>query len=192
METRIPARAKVRVKKTEWVYHGTVFSVRRDVVIEPGGIEATREIVHHTGSVVLLPVFEDGRILLVRQFRYAAKQFLWELVAGRIEPGERPLAAARRELIEETGYTARRFRRLLSFYPTPGFVGEVMHLYEVSGLRAGDARPEADEAITTRRFSLRQLLSMIRRGTLCDAKSIVGTLYFARSVARSRPRTTCL
>lgn len=175
---------KVRVKKTDWVYRGKVFSVRRDEVVEPGGIEATREVVHHTGSVVLLPVFKDGNILLVRQYRYPAKQFLWELVAGRIEPGEKPLVAARRELFEETGYLARRYRRLLMFFPTPGFVNEKMYLYLVTALRQEKAQPEADEAIAARRFSLRELLNMIRRGTIRDAKSIAGILYYAHFVAR--------
>lgn len=175
----------IRVKKAEWVYRGRVFSVRRDLVVEPRpqagkpGVTAIREVVHHPGSVVLLPVL-DGRILLVEQFRYTVRRFLWELPAGRIEPGESPMVAARRELREETGYRARRWRRLLKLFPTPGFADEVMYLYEAGGLRVGPSRPEADEAIRAQAFSLASLLRMIERGSLCDGKSVAGILYYAR------------
>ncbi len=176
---------RARIKKAEWIYRGKVFSVRRDVVVEPGWqrggrIEAVREVVRHTGSVVLLPVFPDGRILLVRQYRYAVGEFLWELPAGRIEPGESPWAAAQRELLEETGYTAKRFIRLLKLFPTPGFVSEVMFFYIVRGLRAGQAQPDPDEALAGKKFTLSELWQMIRRGRLCDGKSVAGILYYAR------------
>jgi ADP-ribose pyrophosphatase len=174
--------------KTTLLYQGRVFGVRQDVVVEPGGIRATRDVVRHTGSVVLLPLFPDGTILLVRQYRHAVGQFLWELVAGRIEPGEPPLTAARRELLEETGYTARRLRKLLDVFPTPGFVNERMLVYLATGLRAGPAQPESDERITARRFSLAALDSMMRRGALRDAKSIAGILYYARFVHALRRR----
>ncbi len=169
---------RARVLRSRMIYEGRVFGVRQDAVVEPGGVRVTRDVVTHTGSVVLLPVFPDGRILLVRQYRHAVRQFLWELVAGRIEPNERPIVAARRELLEETGYTARRFRKLLDVFPTPGFVSERMLVYLAVGLWPGAARPESDERITARRFSARQLERMIRRGTLRDAKSIVGILHY--------------
>ena len=175
---------QVQVLESTTIYSGPVFGVRRDRLREPGGIEVTRDVVTHFGSVVLLPVFPDGRILLVRQYRHAVGQFLWELVAGRIEPGETPLAGARRELLEETGYTARRFRKLLGVFPTPGFVSERMLLYAAEGLRPGRARPEADERISARRFSLAELHRWIRTGKLRDAKSIAGILYYARFVRR--------
>lgn len=166
--------------KSKVVYKGRIFGVRQDRVVEPGGVVVTRDVVAHDGSVVLLPVFPDGRVLLVRQYRHAVGRFLWELVAGRIEPGEKLLAAARRELLEETGYSAERYRKLLDVFPTPGFVSERMAVYAAEGLRRGPARPESDERITTRRFSLSQLERMMRRGTLCDAKSIAGILYYIR------------
>ena len=173
-------RTTARILRSTTLYEGPVFGVRRDWVIEPGGIRATRDVVTHSGSVVLLPVLAGGRILLVRQYRHAVGQHLWELVAGRIEPGESPLAAARRELLEETGYTARRFKKLLSLFPTPGFVSEYMIVYAATGLVHGRARPEPDERIFARAFSLPQLEQMIRRGSLRDAKSVAGILFFAR------------
>ncbi len=177
----VPLRnARAKVLESRWIYSGPVFGVRQDRVVEPGGLTATRDVVTHFGSVVLLPVFPDGRLLLVRQYRHAVGRFLWELVAGRIEPGESPLAAARRELLEETGYSARRFRRLLEVFPTPGFVSERMLIYAAEGLTPGTARPEADEHIVGRRFSLRELEAMMRPGSLQDAKSIAGILYYAR------------
>jgi ADP-ribose pyrophosphatase len=162
------------------VYQGPVFGVRTDEVIEPGGIRVARDVVTHQGSMVLLPVYPNGDILMVRQYRHAPGQFLWELVAGRIERGENPLTAARRELMEETGCVARRFRRMFAAYPTPGFVSEQMLLYLAEGLRDGAARPESDERIMTRRFSLARLERMMQSGALRDAKSIAGILYYAR------------
>ncbi len=172
--------------KTKTIYTGRVFGVRQDRVIEPGGVAVVRDVVTHRGSVVLLPVFPDGRILLVRQYRHAVGGFLWELVAGRMEPGESPLVAARRELLEETGYAAKRFRKLLAFYPTPGLVSERMIVYAAERLTPGAARPEADERIQARRFTLHELEKMIRRGTLRDGKSIAGILYYARFYRRAR------
>ena len=173
---------RARVLSSKTVYTGPVFGVRRDRVVEPGGITVTRDVVTHHGSVVVLPVFADGRILLIRQYRHAVGCFLWELVAGRVEPGERPLIAARRELMEETGYTARRYRRLMRVFPTPGFVSEWMAVFLAQGLAPGPARPESDERITARTFSLRQLEKMIERGALRDAKSIAAILFYARFV----------
>ncbi len=176
--------AKARLLSSRILYRGPVFGVRRDRVLEPGGIEVTRDIVTHSGSVVLLPLFPDGRILLVRQYRHAVGRFLWELVAGRIDPGEPPLRAARRELLEETGYSARRLRKLLDLFPTPGFVSERMLVYLATGLRPGSAQPEADERIQTRKFTLAELERKIHRGTLRDAKSVAALLFYARYLAR--------
>jgi ADP-ribose pyrophosphatase len=178
------AHKKAKVLESRIVYQGRVFSVRRDRVIEPGGLEVVRDTVVHFGSVVLLPVFPDGRILLVRQYRHSVGQFLWELVAGRIEQGEAPLAAARRELAEETGYTARRFRKLMDVFPTPGFLSEHMVVYACHGLKPGTARPEEDERIEARRFTLRELERAMRTGRLRDAKSIAAILFYARFVRR--------
>jgi ADP-ribose pyrophosphatase len=176
---------RVRVLSSKTIYSGRVFGVRRDRVLEPGGVRTVRDVVTHSGSVVVLPVFADGSVLLIRQYRHAVGSFLWELVAGRVEPGESPLTGARRELLEETGCTARRFRRLMKVFPTPGFVSEWMVVYLAEGLTQGRARPEDDERIASRRFSLRQVEQMIRRGTLRDAKSIAAILYYARFCRRN-------
>lgn len=180
------AQGKARVLSSKELYQGKVFGVRRDRVIEPGGVEVTRDIVTHNGSVVVLPVFPDRSILLIRQYRYSAGQFLWELVAGRVEPGEAPSRAARRELAEETGYTARRYRKLMDVFPTPGFVTETMVVFLAEGLTAGQARPEADEKIEMKKFSLQRLEGMMKSGALRDAKSIAGILYYARFVKGKR------
>jgi len=180
-----PAK-RARVLESKTVFHGRIFDVRRERVAEPGGPTTTREFVVHSGSVVVLPVLRDGRILLVRQYRHAIGQYLWELVAGRIEPGEKPLAAARRELAEETGYSARRFTKLLSFFATPGFVNERLEVYAAEGLTPGIARPDSDEQIKTKTFSIRELEGMMRRGRLRDAKSIAAILFYLRFRSRRR------
>jgi ADP-ribose pyrophosphatase len=179
-------KTQAKVLNSEILYQGKVFRLQRDTVIEPGGVRAERDIIVHPGSVVVLPVFKDGRILLIRQYRHSVGEFLWELVAGRKEPGETPVAGARRELVEETGYSAKRLRKLMRVVPTPGFVNEWMWIFAAEGLTAGAARPEEDEKITPRIFNLKEAEKMIERGTLRDAKSICGILYYARFVKRSR------
>jgi ADP-ribose diphosphatase len=180
-----PAK-RARVLESKTVFRGRVFDVRRERVAEPGGLTATREFVVHKGSVVVIPILPDGRTLLVHQYRHATGQYLWELVAGRIEPGEKPLVAARRELTEETGYSARRFTKLLSFFATPGFVNERLVVYAAEGLTPGIARPDSDERIKTKTFSIRELERMMRRGWLRDAKSIAAILFYLRFRSRRR------
>ena len=172
--------SRAKILDTKILYEGKVFSVRQDRIVEPGGIEVTRDVVVHRGSVVLLPVFPDGSILLVRQYRHAIGAMLWELVAGRLEPGESKVAGARRELIEETGYTARNVKQILEIFPSPGFITERMWIFTATGLQRGVAQPEADERITARQFSLTALEKMIRGGSLHDAKSVAAILFYAR------------
>jgi ADP-ribose pyrophosphatase len=180
------AKAHAQILKSEVLYQGKVFRLQRDTVIEPGGVQADRDIIVHPGSVVVLPVFKDGSVLLIRQYRHSVGEFLWELVAGRKEPNESPAAAARRELIEETGYRAKRLRKLMRVVPTPGFVNEWMWIFAAEGLTEGAAQPEEDEKITPRIFTMKQAEKMIERGTLRDAKSICGILYYQRFQKRSR------
>ena len=182
------ARADVKVLRSEMVYEGTVFGVRRDEIIEPSGVRATREVVTHPGSVVVLPVFADGRILLIQQYRYATRQYMWELVAGRIDEGESVQKAAARELLEETGYSAKKIRVFLDMFPTPGFLEERMHLLLATGLTEGQAQPEEDERITMKTFSRAQVEKMIRDNELRDAKSIAGLLYYFRFLASRKKK----
>jgi len=171
---------KVRVLSSKIMFRGRSYNVRRDEIIEPGGVRAVREVVVHHGSVVILPVLPDGRIVLVRQFRYATGQHLWELCAGHLEPGEKPVPAGHRELLEETGYRAKRLRVLFSFFPAPGFLTERMHVLLAEGLTAGAAQPEEDEQIEVRAYTKTELQKMIRRGIIQDGKSIAGILYYLR------------
>jgi len=120
----------------------------------------------------------EPRILLERQYRYAAEDYMLELPAGRIDPGESALAAGKRELLEETGYTARRWRRALFFYPSPGFLGETMTVYLAQGLRAGKAQPEADEKIDHNLVPLSTLTTLILSGRIQDVKTIASVLWF--------------
>jgi ADP-ribose pyrophosphatase len=173
-------KATAKVLNSKVLYQGKVFRLQRDTVIEPGGLRVERDIIEHPGSVVVLPIFEDGRVLLIRQYRHSVGEFLWELVAGRKEPNETPVTGARRELLEETGYSAKKMRKLMRIVPTPGFVNEWMWIFAAEGLEQGTAQPEEDEKITPRIFTLKQVDSMIERGTLRDAKSIFGLLYYLR------------
>lgn len=182
------ASSKVRVISSEVAFQGRVFGVRRDRVVEPHGGEVVREYVTHSGSVVVLPVFPDGRILLIRQYRYAAKQFLWELVAGRKDEGEDFVTGARRELEEETGYSARKMTQILDIFPSPGFVSENMVIFLAEDLTKGRARPEEDEKITPRIVSLPDAHKWIRTGKIRDAKSVAGILYYSMFLAKKRQR----
>ena len=175
---------RAKVVSSELLFQGRVFALKRDRVIEPSGIEATREIVVHPGSVVVLPVLPDGRIVLIRQYRHAAGQYLWELVAGHKEPDESFLKGAHRELEEETGYTARRVRKLLEVFPSPGLLGEKMVIFLAEGLTKGEARPEDDEKISQRVITLKEAGRWIHAGRIRDSKSVAGILYYAKFVAR--------
>jgi ADP-ribose pyrophosphatase len=188
MPGRKGGRAVAKILRSKMVYQGKVFGVRRDEVLEPGGLRTVREVVTHPGSVVVLPVLPDGRILLIRQYRHATRQYLWELVAGRIDSGENPRQAAARELIEETGYRAKRFRVFLDVFPTPGFLEERMYILLAEKLTAGEAEPEGDEKITARAFGRAELERMIRTNLLRDAKTIAGLLYYFRFLAKKRKK----
>lgn len=174
------APSKARLVSSRTVYRGPVFWVTTDQVEEPGGVRVRRDVIRHSGSVVVLAVDDSGatpRVLLERQYRHAATDYLWELPAGRIDPGEQELTAARRELLEETGYTAAHWRRILKFYASPGFVAETMSVFLATGLRTGEAQPEEDEVIYKRMVLLPAAVRMVISGTIRDAKTIASVLW---------------
>ena len=182
-----PKSKTARVVSSQTVYRGPVFWVTSDKVIEPSGVRARRDIVRHTGSVVILATTgsaRDPKVLLEYQYRHAADSYLWELPAGRIDKGEQPLAAAKRELLEETGYRARKWKRILHFFASPGFVAEPMSLFWARDLESGVAEPEEDEVIEQRLMPLSKAVAMVMRGSIRDAKTISGILWLALATSR--------
>ena len=163
---------------TELLLRTPRFDVVRRTITMPSGGVATREIVHHPGAVVILPLLDDGRICLIDSFRISLQRRLVELPAGTLEPGEEPLPAARRELIEETGYRARHLEPLLVFHPSPGILDEKMHLLLATGLEPGPTDLQPDEDIRPMPTSWDEALEMIRRGQIEDGKTLAGLLYY--------------
>ncbi|MGA8153045.1 MAG: NUDIX hydrolase [Terriglobales bacterium] len=181
-------KSKARVLSSRVAYRGPVFTVVTDHVLEPSGVRVRRDIVQHSGSVVVMPVDEissEPRVVMVRQYRYTAKQYLWELCAGRIDKGESELTAAKRELLEETGYSAKSWKRILRFYASPGFVAETMAIYLARELREGKAQPEDDEDIEVRLFPLSAAVRMVMSGVIKDAKTICGVLWLREQSRKS-------
>jgi len=176
-------KAPARVLSSRTVYRSRVFDVTSDQVVEPGGARVRRDVVRHNGSVVIMALDErrgELRVLLVRQYRHAAEASLWELPAGRIDEGEPALAAARRELLEETGYKAREWQRLVTYYPSPGFLSETHALFAARDLQRGSAQPDEDENIRARWFTLKQAQRQLLRTPVADGKTLIGLLWLAQ------------
>lgn len=165
--------------KNKVVFRGKVFSVTQETVNEPGNVRVVRDIVRHPGSSVVLTRDDAGKLLLIRQYRHAARKKMWEVVAGRIDPGETPLQAAKRELAEEAGLAAKKWKQLGSFYPSPGFMDERMWLYLAEGLSPAIAEADPDERIVSRWFAPVEIHRMIVRGRIQDAKTAL--CYFLAS-----------
>ncbi len=156
------------------------FSVVRIPIELADGRVIHRPIIEHGGSVAVLPVLDDGRIVLIENRRYAVGQTLLEIPAGMLEPDEEPRQAAWRELAEETGYRAHRVEHLISFYTSPGILSEKMHLFLATGLQADKPSPEPGERIVPRPTSFEEAMKLIRSGRICDGKTILGLLYWQR------------
>jgi ADP-ribose pyrophosphatase len=166
------------------LYRCRLFWVTEDDARDSTGFEIKRSIVRHSGSAVMMAVDDKRRILLVRQYRLPARAYLWELPAGKLDPGEKALQAARRELIEETGYRARRWHKLISFFPSPGYVSEKMTIFLAQDLTAGEAHPMDDERIQARWFSAKQVEQMIHTNKIQDGKTIIGYFVWKSRHAR--------
>jgi len=160
------------------IYSGKVVNLRVDDVLLEDGKKAKREVVEHRGAVVIVPLLEGERIVMVKQYRYPVGEDLLELPAGTLEEGESPLEGAKRELLEETGYTAQKMTELTSFYSSPGFCDERIHLFLAKGLKAKKQDLDSDERIDVELYTLDELVNMIKGGKIRDAKSIVGILYY--------------
>lgn len=180
---------RAEVISSEVVYTGPLFRVLHDRIIEPGGRRNERDVIRHSGSVVILALDtsksrKNPWVVMERQYRHAANQFLWELPAGKLDPGEDPLAGAQRELKEETGYIAKKWRPLVEYYASPGFLGESMKVFLAEGLQAGEAQPEEDEQIELRLVKLAEVLKMIEKGAILDGKTMTSVLLYARLKGR--------
>ena len=175
----MPAKPPYRIIKSRKIYRGFNFQLFKDrfILDAARGKVVTRELVDHPGAVVILPFVDKEHILLLRQFRYAAKGDLWEIPAGTLEKGEKAIHCAKREIEEETGFCARRWKLLTRFFPAPGISNEVMTLYKAEDLVPGNKNLDHDEWIEHETVSLAKARRMIRQGTIRDAKTIIGVLW---------------
>jgi ADP-ribose pyrophosphatase len=188
-----PAAESEQLVSSKVVYQGSLFRVLHDKLIEPGGKKSERDVIRHNGSVVILAVDKskskkDPWIVMERQYRHAAQQFLWELPAGKLDAGEEPLTGAQRELEEETGYRAKKWKPLVEYYGSPGFLGESMKVFLAEGLLAGDAHPEEDEEIEFRLVKLSEIVKMIEKGAIKDGKTLCSVLLYARRLEKKRKK----
>jgi ADP-ribose pyrophosphatase len=194
-QTRGKTEEKEQLLSSKVVYDGKLFRVLHDKLIEPGGKHSERDVIRHYGSVVMLAIDttksrKDPWVVVERQYRHAALRHLWELPAGKLNAGEDPLEGAKRELEEETGYRARKWRPLVEYYGSPGFLGESMKVFVAEGLIAGQAHPEDDEHIEFRLVRLSELLKMIEKGEIIDGKTLTSALLYKRLLDRKKKNKT--
>ena len=156
------------------IYKGTVVTLNVDTVRLPNGHTIDLEVIRHPGASAVVPLKEDGTVVLIRQFRHAANGFIYEIPAGKLHPKEDPLDCAARELEEEIGYKAGRFELLSSIFTAPGFADEVIHIYLATGLTIGTQNLDQDEVLEVVEMPLRVAIAKIEDGTIRDGKTIVG------------------
>ncbi len=181
----LPVSGQMELKqlRREILYRGRVIDLIVDAVEYPGGATGIREIAHHPGGAVAVPLFEDGRVMLVRQLRYPFGRHLVEFPAGKLLPGEDPAVAAARELTEETGWAAGKLEKLTALCSTPGFCDEVLHLYLATELRQspeGPRREQGELTMTVLTLPMADAIAMAERGEIEDAKTVAGLLLVAR------------
>ena len=170
----------MKIVSSKQVYRCKLFRVTEDRAVDRTGFELHRSVVRHNGSAVMMAVDEKNRVMLVRQYRLPAGRMMWELPAGKLDDGETSLAAARRELKEETGLKARKWKRLVHFYPSPGYLEESMTIWLAKDIEQGEAQPMDDERIETRWFTKKELRAMIASNRIIDGKTMIGFLHWAR------------
>src|SRR6202142_563187 len=184
MARKAAAKNKVEVISSKLSYEGPLFRVYTDEIVENGRKES-RDVVRHNGSVVILAIDDtkskrDPLVVMERQYRHAANEYLLEVPAGKMEEGENPLAGAKRELLEETGFKATRWRKMVRYFASPGFLGEWMQVFIAEGLTLGEAQPEYDEQLAIEAIPLSKLLSMIEEGKVHDGKTLISVMLYDR------------
>jgi ADP-ribose pyrophosphatase len=184
MARKAADKNKVEVISSKLSYEGPLFRVYTDEIVE-NGRKVSRDVVRHNGSVVILAIDDtkskrDPMVVMERQYRHAAKEYLLEVPAGKMEEGEDPLAGAKRELLEETGFKAKRWRKMARYFASPGFLGEWMQVFIAQGLTLEDAQPEYDEQLEIEMIPLSRLLSMIDEGKIYDGKTLISVMLYAR------------
>ena len=173
----------VKVHKITTLYTGKIFDVVLEKVTLPNGAVKDREIVRHPGAAAMVPLLDDGRVVLIKQYRHAVGEFVWEIPAGTLEPEEAPMACARRELVEEIGYEAANLEKLTEILPAPGYTDEHIHIFLATGLKPVNQRLEDDEVLELQLTVLETALAMVAQGEIRDAKTIAG--LFLTSLKRS-------
>lgn len=166
--------------KSERLFKGAIFDMDQLTVELPNGKKVTRDVIRNPGASVIVPLTEDGQVIMVRQFRKPIESVLLEVPAGKMDPGEDPLQCAARELKEETGYTAKKLMKILTLHPAPGFADEVLHVFVACGLSKGESCPDEDEFIHAEVYEMDAVIKMIEDGAITDAKTICGVLFTAR------------
>jgi ADP-ribose pyrophosphatase len=170
----------MKITKTKEVYRCGLFRVTEDEAQDDTGWKMKRSVVRHKGSAVMMAVDDKKRVMLVKQYRLPANQSLWELPAGKTDEGENVLQAAKRELIEETGLRAKKWKKLVSFFPSPGYVEEKMTIFLATDLTQGESEPMEDERIETNWFTKKEIRKLLESNRILDAKTMIGFLYWAR------------